>query len=159
LLSLRKATTKRCLRVEGDTWLRLLKLILHLRLAKWLRGLLLLLDLTNDHALVLRSIEQLVLSGQYLILGLWLGVVDCNGLSRWSKRCLCLQTVLRMQAWLLHVRRSECLLVVLLLLSLLLGKLEALLKHLHHVIVLLLVSNQLLVKDFVDVSDRFLYFG
>ena len=159
LLSLRDAA-KRCLRVEGVAWLRRLKLILHLRLAKRLRGLLLLLDLTNDHALVLRSIEKLlVLSGQYLVLGLWLGVVDCNGLSKWSLRCLCLQTVAVMQAWLwLHMRRSKCLLVVLLLLSLLLGKLEALLKHLHHVIILLLISNQLLVEDFVDVCDRLLNF-
>ena len=66
-----------------------------------------------------------------------------------------------MQLRLLHVWRHISLLVMLLLwlLSLLLGVLETLLKHLNHMIVLLLITYKLLVEYLVDIRNRLFDFG
>ena len=61
--------------------------------------------------------------------------------------------------WRLQVLSVGCLLVVVLLLLLLLCELQPLLKHLHHLVALLLLIDQLLVEDLVHVCDWLLNFG
>ena len=140
-----------------------------------LLGLLLRCLLTEgDHvASVLRDInKRLLLLGYHLSVHLVMGVrmrmVDGNGLGREvlrRERCLTglrLNTEGLRKGRLLHLlqvrwRVWRCSRIVLLLLELLLSERQSALKLLHHVVALLLLIDELLVKDLVDARYRLFY--
>ena len=92
-----------------------------------------------------------------LVVRLGRGMVDRDRLGCRLERglaCLRLDTERVLESGCLHLLDlRRCKLQLLLLLHLLRGKLEALLKDLHHLVTLLLFVDELLVEDFVDVRD------
>ena len=125
----------------------------------------------SDHiASVLRDIDKLLLLlgyhlSVYLVMRVGMRVVDGNGLGREMlrrERCL---TSLRLnteglrKGRLLHLLQVRwcvwrCSRIVLLLLELLLSKRQSTLELLHHVVALLLLIDELLVKDLIDARYR-----